>query len=64
MKQRSLARFFLCLLTLVTVFCCTSSGQAATDKVKLTTADGYRIAGILSRPTQGDGRCRCRPSLS
>ncbi|MBU4263154.1 MAG: alpha/beta fold hydrolase [Proteobacteria bacterium] len=56
MKQRSLARFFLCLISLVTIFCNAPSGQAATEKVKLTTADGYRIAGILSRPSQGDGR--------
>jgi pimeloyl-ACP methyl ester carboxylesterase len=55
MKLRCLARFFLCLISLITVLCCAPPGQAATDKVKLTAADGYRIAGILSRPDQGEG---------
>ena len=56
MKQRCPARFFLCLLFLITVCCCAPSAQAAAEKIKLTAADGYRISGILSRPAQGDGR--------
>jgi len=56
MKLRYLARFFFCLIFLITLLCCTPLGQAATDRVKLTAADGYRITGILSRPAQGDGR--------
>jgi len=54
-KLRYLARFFLFLIFLITCLCCAPPGQAATDKVKLTAADGYPITGILSRPGQGDG---------
>jgi len=55
-KLRYLARFFLFLIFLITCLCCAPAGQAATDKVKLTAADGYPITGNLSRPDQGDDR--------